>query len=414
MTNINPYESTIKQLEKAANIINLDKATLEILSYPKRIVEVRFPVRLDSGEVKVFHGYRIQHNDARGPFKGGIRFHQAVDMNEVKALAFWMSMKCAVMNIPFGGGKGGVTVNPKGLSEAELESLSRAFIKAIAAVIGSRVDVPAPDVNTNPKIMDWMVDEYEKIVGHSEPAVITGKSLDHGGSEGRGIATSLGGKYVLDEAIGKVSLDSGTLKVAIQGLGNVGGNMFKLLGEDKKYQVVAVSDSRGGIVSGAGLDYDKVMGHKKETGSVVGFVGTKEITNEDLLELDVDILIPSALENQITKENVDKIKARLVLELANGPTAPEADEELHNRGVVVVPDILANGGGVTVSYFEWDQNLKNEHWFEKDVFSKLEEVMCSSFNDVWEISKKYRIDLRQAAYVLAIDRISLAMRESAK
>jgi glutamate dehydrogenase/leucine dehydrogenase len=412
MSNINPYVSALKRLEKVAEVIHLNRTVLEVLSRPQRVVEVNFPVKLDNGEVKIYHGYRVQHNNARGPYKGGIRFHPAVDMNEVKALAFWMSMKCAVMDIPYGGGKGGVAVNPKELSDSELERLSRNFIRFIAPVIGPKEDVPAPDVNTNAKIMDWMVDEYEKIVGHSEPAVITGKSLAKGGSKGREIATSLGGKFVLDEAVKRVGLIKRPLKVAVQGLGNVGGNIFKLLSEDRNYSVLAVSDSKGGIMvdSLEELDFEKVLTHKQNTGSVVGFTGTRQISNEEILELGVDILIPAALENQITRSNADKVRAKLILELANGPTTPEADKILVEKETVVIPDILANGGGVSVSFFEWGQNLKGESWPEEEVFTRLKEKMIESFKGVWENSRNYQTDLRTGAYVLAVKRIAEAMK----
>lgn len=400
------------QLEKAAKIMNLDKNIHEILRQPDRVITVSVPVKMDTGDIKVFTGYRAQYNDSLGPYKGGIRYHWNVTLDEVKALSFWMMVKCATVNIPMGGGKGGIIVNPKELSVGELERMSRAYIQKIWRNIGSDQDVPAPDVYTTPQIMAWMRDEFEKLVGHSDPGVITGKPLDQGGSEGRGYSTAQGGVYCVRELAKKLNMKPEETTVAVQGYGNAGSFMAKILSK-LGYKIVAVSDSKGGVVlmnrdqgSGNKIDVDQLDEHKKQTGSVINFVGTKNITNEEILELDVDILVPAALENQITKENADRIKAKAIVELANGPTTPEADEMLKAKGIPIVPDVLANAGGVTVSYFEWDQNVKGEHWTEADVLQKLEKIMVNAFNEVWETKEKYSIDMRTAAFVKAIERVA--------
>ncbi|MFA6427488.1 MAG: Glu/Leu/Phe/Val dehydrogenase [Candidatus Magasanikbacteria bacterium] len=408
----NPFENAMAQLEKAAKIMNLDKNIHEILRQPDRVITVSVPVKMDTGDIKVFTGYRAQYNDSLGPYKGGIRYHWNVTLDEVKALSFWMMVKCATVNIPMGGGKGGIIVNPKELSVGELERMSRAYIQKIWRNIGSDQDVPAPDVYTTPQIMAWMRDEFEKLVGHSDPGVITGKPLDQGGSEGRGYSTAQGGVYCVRELAKKLNMKPEETTVAVQGYGNAGSFMAKILSK-LGYKIVAVSDSKGGVVlmnrdqgSGNKIDVDQLDEHKKQTGSVINFVGTKNITNEEILELDVDILVPAALENQITKENADRIKAKAIVELANGPTTPEADEMLKAKGIPIVPDVLANAGGVTVSYFEWDQNVKGEHWTEADVLQKLEKIMVNAFNEVWETKEKYSIDMRTAAFVKAIERVA--------
>lgn len=405
---MNPFENSLTQLDKAAEIMNLDKNIHEILRHPDRVLTVAIPVKMDNGDIKIFTGFRSQFNDALGPYKGGIRYHQNVSLDEVKALSFWMMIKCATVNIPMGGGKGGVIVNPKELSVGELERLSRGYIQKIWRNIGSQVDVPAPDVYTNPTIMGWMRDEYEKLIGHSDPGVITGKRLDQGGSEGRETATAQGGVYVVRELAKKLGLKPEDTSVAIQGMGNVGGFMAKILRSDG-YKVVAISDSKSGVYSET-LDLDALFAYKDETGSLQNFSGGKNISNGELLELPVDILVPAALENQITKENVNNIKAKYIIEMANGPTTPEADEILKSRGVLVVPDVLANAGGVTTSFFEWDQNIKNEHWTETEVFNKLEAVMVKAFDEVWETKEKYNIDMREAAFVKAIERVAGKMK----
>jgi len=415
----NPFENAMEQLNKAAKIINLDKDIHEVLRQPERILTVAIPVKMDSGEIKIFTGYRSQFNNALGPYKGGIRYHWNVTLDEVKALSFWMMVKCATVNIPMGGGKGGIIVNPKELSEGELERLSRGYIQKIWRDIGSDKDVPAPDVYTTPQIMGWMRDEYEKLVGHSDPGVITGKTIEQGGSEARGYSTAQGGVYMTRELAKKLGWNPKETTVAIQGYGNAGAHMARIL-QAMGFKVVAVSDSKGGVYNEDGIDPDKAL-KIKEDGGMLGCycLGTvcsleqmptdgpcRHISNEELLELPVDILIPAALENQITIDNVNNIKARAIVELANGPTTPEADEVLKTKGITVVPDVLANAGGVTVSYFEWEQNVKGEHWTEADVLEKLEKIMVTAFDEVWETKEKYGIDMRTAAFVKAIERVA--------
>ncbi|MBT3538990.1 Glu/Leu/Phe/Val dehydrogenase [Candidatus Parcubacteria bacterium] len=405
----NPFENAMSQLDKAAKIMNLEKDVHEILKQPERVLTVSIPIKMDNGEVKVFTGYRSQYNNTLGPYKGGIRYHWNVSLDEVKALSFWMMVKCATVNIPMGGGKGGVIVNPKEMSEGEIERLSRGYVQKVWRNIGSDKDVPAPDVYTTPQIMSWMRNEYEKLVGYDDPGVITGKPIEDGGSEVRGYSTAQGGVYCVLELAGKMNMTPADTKVAIQGFGNAGSFMAKILSE-KGYNVVAVSDSKGAI-KGNNLDIEKLEAFKKETKSVVGFEGAEEITNEEILELDVDILVPAALENVITKDNANNIKAKAIVELANGPTTPEADEILKEKGIVVVPDVLANAGGVTVSYFEWDQNVKGEHWSEEDILERLEKIMVDSFNEVWDTKEKYNIDMRTAAFVKAIERVGEGIKK---
>jgi glutamate dehydrogenase len=419
MSHINPYESSVKQIRKAASYLNLDETTIIALSTPKRIIEIDIPVTMDDGSVKHFKGYRVQHNDARGPHKGGIRYHWDVDLNEVKALASWMTWKCATVGIPFGGGKGGIIVNPKELSLAELERLSRGFIRALARNIGPYQDIPAPDVYTNPQIMGWMMDEYSTLKGEYRPAVITGKPREIGGSEGRRFSTALGGVFVLEELVKKMGKKREDLTVAIQGFGNAGSFMARFL-HDRGYKIVAASDSKGAIYNEKGFNPHELFTCKVEKGHIghCYFLGSlqdaniksTEITNEELLELDVDILIPAALENVITEENAKNIKAKIIVELANGPTTPEADEILSKNGVTIIPDILANAGGVTVSYFEWVQNIHHYYWTEEDVNAKLEAIMVRSFNEVYFMAEKNKVDLRTGAYILALDRVVRAMR----
>ena len=354
----------------------------------------------------VFEGYRVQYNNVRGPYKGGIRFTPNADINEVKALAFWMTMKTAVVDIPYGGGIGGVRVDPKKLSEGELERLSRGWARAFVRDIGPDKDIPAPDVYTTPQIMAWIADEYSAIVGAWTPAVITGKPLAVGGSQGRGIATAQGGLYVLEELAKKLKLRKGA-SVAIQGFGNA-GQVFAHLASTAGYKIVAVSDSRGGVFTSKGLDLAEVEEQKTKTGSVVGTPGTKTITNAQLLTCTCDILVPAALEGQITEAIAGRLKVKAVLELANGPTVPDADVKLFKKGIVVVPDILANAGGVTVSYYEWVQNLQRESWSEEDVLARLKVRMIENFNEVWKRSQKYGVDVRTGAYVLGLERLSEA------
>jgi len=410
----NPFDNAMVQLDKAASIMNLDSNLHEVLRHPDRVIHAAIPVKMDDGSVKVFKAFRSQYNNALGVYKGGIRYHWNVTEDEVKALSFWMAIKTATVNIPMGGGKGGVIVNPKELSEGELERLSRGYMKRMWPVLGSDKDVPAPDVYTTPQIMAWMRDEYEKIVGHEDPGVITGKPVDQGGSEGRGFSTAQGGAYCTRELAVKLGLKPEETTVAIQGFGNAGSFMASIL-DSMGYNIVAASDSKGGIslqASDSGLqslDIEKLTEHKKNTGSVKDFEGTKNITNDELLELGVDILVPAALENAIHKDNAGNIKAKGIVELANGPTTPEADEILHKNGIVVVPDVLANAGGVTVSYFEWDQNLKSEHWSEAEVLEKLEKIMVDAFNNAWELKEKHQVDMRTASFVGAIGRIAEKM-----
>jgi len=411
----NPFNNAMEQLDKAIGYLDVPKHIHDMLKYPDRFVEVAIPVRMDNGNVDMFTGYRSQYNNTLGVYKGGIRYHWNVTVDEVKALSFWMMIKCAAVNIPFGGAKGGVIVNPKELSEGELERLSRGYIQKMWPILGSEKDVPAPDVYTTPQIMNWMRDEYEKIIGKKDPGVITGKPLDQGGSEGRGFSTAQGGAYCVRELAKRMNWAPNDTTIAIQGFGNAGSHMARLL-SDMGYRIVSVSDSKGGIVVDYGqqstdnkLGINAVEEHKEKTGSVVGFSGTKNISNDDILMLDVDILVPAALENTITAENAGNIKAKAVVELANGPTTPEADEILKEKGIVVVPDVLANAGGVTVSYFEWDQNIKGEHWTEEVVLEKLEKIMVTSFDEVWAKKEEHKIDMRTAAFVKAIERVASKM-----
>ncbi len=388
--------------------LKLTESEIEILTMPRRSFTFSFPVIMDDGNTKIFTGYRIQFNNARGPTKGGIRFHHEVDLEEVKTLAFLMTLKCAVVNIPFGGAKGGVVVDTKKLSKGELERLSRAYIREIYKFIGPDTDIPAPDVNTNPQIMAWMLDEYEEIAGRHAPGVITGKPVEIGGSLVRDISTSLGGVFVLKEAMKGTSVKPENTKVAVQGFGNAGMNIARILYE-QKYKIIAVSDSKSGICNEMGLNIEKAIEHKNSKGSFKGF-STKEITNEELLELECDVLIPAALGSQITEKNADSIKAKIILEIANGPITPEADKILESKGINVVPDILANAGGVAVSYFEWVQNSMNYYWTREEVTKKLEECMVSSTREVQKACKEYNCSMRDAAYILAVNKVLTAER----
>jgi len=408
-TNNRLFQNGIKQLEKAAQLAKTDRTIVELLSRPKRIIEFSLPLRRDDGQIEVLTAYRVQHNNARGPFKGGIRFHPQVSLDEVKALSFWMSFKGAIVDIPFGGGKGGVIVDPKQLSKSELERLSRGYVREIWKSIGPDVDVPAPDVNTNPQIMAWMLDEYEKLVGHQAPAAFTGKPIELGGSAGRTEATGQGGVYILLALAKKLSLSPEKTKVIVQGFGNV-GFWFAKLAHQNGFKVIAVSDSRGGIFSPNGLDPDQVMAHKKENGSVTDFSQAKNISNDELLRLDADILVPAALENVITKEVAQAVKARAIIEMANGPVTPEADVVLKEREIVSVPDILANSGGVTVSYFEWVQNRMGYYWSREEVLKKLEEKIVPAFEQVWQVAQDKKTNLRTSAYIIALQRLAEAIK----
>lgn len=403
------FDRILRQLEKVKALINLEENIYNQLLEAQKVLEVNIPVKMDNGFIRIFKGFRSQYNNARGPYKGGIRFHPEVTYDEVKTLSAWMTFKTAVVDIPLGGGKGGVVVDPKTLSARELEALSRGYIRAIHKFIGPDIDIPAPDVNTDPKIMGWMLDEYEKIVGHHAPGVITGKPLSVGGSEIRSFSTAQGGAYVLNEAAKKIGLKK-SVTVAIQGFGNVGSHMALIL-EKMGYKITTVSDSKGTALNCSGLNVQELMAYKEKTGSVKDFPGGEKITGSVCLEQDADILIPAALENRITKDNAPSIKAKLIVELANGPITGEADEILSRKGILIVPDILANAGGVAVSYIEQVQNAYNFYWTKDKVLRKLEGIMCRSFAEIWETKEKYKTDLRTAAYILAVERVAQAMRD---
>ncbi len=405
----NPFENALTQLQRAASVMNLDSKIHEKLQSPKKVHTADITITMDNGSTKTFPAWRSQYNDALGPFKGGIRYHPGVTEDEVKALSFWMTMKCAVVGLPLGGGKGGVIVNPKELSETELEQLSRGYVRAFYQHLGPTKDVPAPDVYTNGQIMAWMLDEYEKLVGKHAPGMITGKPLSLGGSRGRDKATAQGGVFVLLETVKKMEMNPAETTVAIQGFGNAGAHMAELLSA-AGFKIVATSDSKGAIVYDSGLDIVALTEYKEKTGSVINFNGAQTITNEELLTMAVDILVPAALENQITADNAGNIKAKMIVELANGPTTPEADEILFKNNIVVVPDILANAGGVTVSYFEQVQNASNYYWTDEEVMEKLKKIMIAGFEGVWSTKEKYTIDLRTAAFVTALERVSAAMK----
>lgn len=403
------FKNTLQQIEKAAKIMHLSADAQAIVSAQERILEVSIPVRMDSGELKVFTGYRVQHSTLRGPAKGGIRFHPDTDLEEVKALAAWMTIKCATVDIPLGGAKGGITCDPKKMSARELETLTRGFVHQIAPIIGSEKDVPAPDVNTNPQIMAWFVDEYSKLQGHNDLGVITGKPLEVGGSLGRGRATAQGGVYVLFKYLEEKKIAKKGLKAVVQGFGNAGMHAAAFL-EEAGISVIAVSDSRGAIYNEKGLKIAEVSRIKNETGTVQDVPGGKKMTNEEILELPCDILVLAALENQIHGKNAGRVKAKIILELANGPTTPEADEALFKAGTVVLPDILANAGGVTVSYFEMVQNKMNYYWTEEEVNGKLKVIMEKALTDVLKEQVRAKTHLRTAAYITAIERIEKALK----
>ncbi len=407
---LNPFEISQRQLDKSAEKLNLDPSVHALLREPMRTLEVHFPVKMDDGTTKMFTGFRVQYNDARGPTKGGLRFHPEETIDTVRALAAWMTWKCAVVDIPYGGGKGGVICNPKELSTEELERLARGYIRAIGRFIGPEKDIPAPDVYTTPQIMAWMMDEYSKIVGYNAPGVLTGKPIPLGGSLGRGDATARGAVYTILEAAKAIGLNLKGATVAVQGYGNAGYFAAKLMEELAGSKVVAVTDSRGGAYSTDGIDPEAAFQYKKETGSVSGFAGAKAITNAEILELDVDVLIPAAIENVITEKNAANIKAKIIAEAANGPTTPEADEILYKAGKYVIPDFLCNAGGVTVSYFEWVQNIGGYYWTLEDVHARLQEKMIRAFHDVHEMAQKNNVDNRTAAYMVSVQRVAEAMR----
>lgn len=408
---LNPFAIAQRQLDEAAKMLGLDAGTHAMLREPMREFHVTIPVRMDNGTVKVFKGFRVQYNDARGPTKGGIRFHPDETIDTVRALGAWMTWKTAVVDIPLGGGKGGIICNPKEMSVGELERLSRGYIRQVGRILGLEMDCPAPDVYTNPQIMAWMMDEFSMMKGHNEPGVITGKPLALGGSLGRNDATARGGIYCVREAAAILNLNLKNSSYAIQGFGNAGQFaatlMKEVLGCGK---LVAVSDSRGGVYNPDGIDPKKAVQHKLETRRIEGMAGTQPISNEDLLLLDVDILFPSALENVITAENAGKIKAKVIAELANGPTTPEADEILFKSGKFVLPDFLCNAGGVTVSYFEMVQNSYNHYWELAEVHTKLDQKMTKAFHDVYQMHKDRNVHMRLAAYLVAVQRVAEVMK----
>jgi glutamate dehydrogenase (NAD(P)+) len=402
---LNPFRIAQIQFDMAAEYLKLDPGLRQILRTPKRVMEVSVPVKMDNGQTKVFTGFRVQHNVSRGPAKGGLRYHPNVTLDEIKALAAWMTWKTATVNLPYGGAKGGIVCDPKRMSKGELERMTRRYAAEIQPIIGPEVDIPAPDVYTDAQTMAWIMDTYAMTVGHAAPGVVTGKPVSIGGSEGRTDATGRGVLYVVEEAckVKKVNLRGAT--VAIQGFGNVGSAVARLFAE-KKAKIIAISDSRGGVHNPRGIDPLRALRYKERSGTVVGMPGASRISNDELLALKCDILVPAALENVITLHNADQIKAKIVAEAANGPTTPHADEILSRKGIFVVPDILANAGGVTVSYFEWTQDLQGFFWQLQEVNSKLEFVMRRAFNDVHETMRKFHVYPRAAAYILSVGRVA--------
>jgi glutamate dehydrogenase (NAD(P)+) len=403
------FAAMLEEFDSAARLLKLDPGIWKILRHPKRQITVSCPVQMDNGKIEVFTGYRVQYNISLGPAKGGIRFHPDVSLDEVTALAAWMTWKCAVAQLPFGGGKGGVACDPTRMSPRELEALTRRYVAEIIDAIGPEKDIPAPDVNTNEQIMAWVMDTYSMHVGHTTTAVVTGKPLELGGSLGRREATGRGVMIVTREAAAHLKLDIRTATIAVQGFGNVGSVSAQLLAE-LGAKIVAVTDWKGGVYNQKGLDVGKLLDYTRRRKTVDGFPGGEAMTNEDLFKLKVDVLIPAALENQITTDNAGDVQASIIVEGANGPTTPDAHNLLHSRGVFVVPDILANSSGVTASYFEWVQNRYGYHWKEQEVIERLETKMCEAFDSVLQTSLKYKVDLRTAAYVVAIDRVATVTR----
>jgi glutamate dehydrogenase (NAD(P)+) len=403
------FNAMLQEFDGAARLLNLEPGIWKILTHPKRQITVSCPVQMDNGEIEVFTGYRVQYNITLGPAKGGIRYHPGVSLDEVTALAAWMTWKCAVAHIPFGGGKGGVICDPTRMSRRELEALTRRYIAEIIDAIGPEKDVPAPDVNTNAQVMAWVMDTYSMHVGHTETAVVTGKPLELGGSLGRNEATGRGVTIATREAVKHVGLDIKGASVGVQGFGNVGSISARLLSEIGA-KIVAITDWKGGVYNAKGLDIAKLEEHVRRRKTVEGFEGGEPLTNAQLFELDVDVLIPAALENQITMDNAPKIRAKVVVEGANGPTLPDAHRHLHDRGVLVVPDILANSGGVTASYFEWVQDRYGYFWTEKEVNERLEAKMCEALDAVLKTMLKYKVDMRTAAYIVAINRVATVTR----
>jgi glutamate dehydrogenase (NAD(P)+) len=399
------FAAMLEEFDGAARILNLDPGIWRILTHPKRQITVSCPVQMDNGSIEVFTGYRVQYNITLGPAKGGIRYHPGVTLDEVTTLAAWMTWKCAVAHVPFGGGKGGVICDPTTMSRRELEALTRRYVAEIVDAIGPEKDVPAPDVNTNDQVMAWVMDTYSMHVGHTTTSVVTGKPLELGGSLGRREATGRGVMIAARESARHLNFDMRGARVAVQGFGNVGSVSARLISE-LGATIVAVTDWKGGVYNARGLDIPALIAHVEQHHTVAGFRDAEPLTNEDLFKLDVEILIPAALENQITTANASAVRARVVVEGANGPTTPDAHEQLHQRGVFVVPDILANSGGVTASYFEWVQDRYGYFWTEQEVNERLEAKMCEAFNDVLQKGLKYGVDLRTAAYMVAIDRVA--------
>jgi glutamate dehydrogenase (NAD(P)+) len=399
------WDMSLRQYDRAAEKLQISPIVREVLRWPKREITFHFPVLMDDGSTRVYTGYRVWHNVTRGPAKGGIRYHPQTDLNEVRALAMWMTWKCACVKIPYGGAKGGVTCDPKALSSRELERLTRRFTTELGEFIGPDSDIPAPDVGTNPQVMAWMMDTFSMHRGYSVPGVVTGKPLSVGGSEGRIEATGRGVVYTIQEAAKAIGMDLEGARVAVQGYGNVGWNTARFM-DELGAKVVAVSDSQGGVFAGDGLDLALVSRHKEETGSVVGAPRTRSITNEETLEVECDILVPAALESMITARNAARVRARIVAEAANGPTTPDADDILRARGTFLIPDILCNAGGVTVSYFEWVQDREEFFWTIEEINARLRRVMVRAFEDVYRMALEHDVDMRMAAYMLAVHRVA--------
>lgn len=402
---INPFETAKRQIDIVADILKIDNGTREVLKHPKRELTVNFPVRMDDNSYRVFTGYRVQYSMARGPSKGGIRYHPQVTLDEVRALSAWMTWKCAVVNLPYGGAKGGIICDPKHMSQGELERLTRRFATELVPIIGPEMDIPAPDVYTDSQTMAWIMDTYSQEKGYSVPGVVTGKPIAIGGSEGRGEATGRGCAYVIREAAPHAGLKLKGASIAVQGFGNAGSVAAKILNDEFGAKIIAVSDSQGGIYAPEGLNPHKVEEHKHKTGTVLKFPGSKPVSNDELLELKTDILIPAALENQLTSRNADRVQARIIAEAANGPTVPEADKVFFEKKITVLPDILANAGGVTVSYFEWAQNIQGYSWSLAEVNERLNRVMTESYAAVHKVAEERKVHNRTAAYVVAIQRV---------
>lgn len=409
MAERNPYDIALEQLADAAEKLNLDPGIHEVLKYPERVLTVSIPVKMDDGSVKVFTGFRSQHSSARGPCKGGIRYHPGVTLHEVKALSAWMTWKCGVVGIPYGGGKGGITCNPKEMSDGEIERMTRKFTERIFVMIGPEIDIPAPDVYTNGQIMAWIMDTYSKLAGKPTPAVVTGKPIPIGGSLGRGTATARGCVFTIRDAAKKLGIALEGARVVVQGYGNA-GSFAAILLKELGCKIICVNDSRGSAYNPEGMDPQAVFDFKTKNKTVKGFPDSKDLDTQELLGLECEILVPAALEGQITAENAGTVKAKIVAEAANGPTTPEADEILYKNGVLVIPDILANAGGVTVSYFEWVQNLQNYYWPEAEVNQKLEKIMVEAFENVYKTCQEHKVNMRVAAYMVAVARVAEVMK----